>query len=150
MNIPSILRHWFTLAATAITAWLVGILLLSADDQAALAKAVSDLVGPLVIIGTLIVTALWRVALEWITQLFRRGAGEQEVEKSGGSGGTTPLILLACTAAALMGGLPSCTPPLMEAARAVPIRIGITTDHGTAAYSSKGGIEVAVDATSGK
>lgn len=133
MNIPSILRHWFTLAATAITAWLVGILLLSTDDQAALAKAVSDLVGPLVIIGTLIVTALWRVALEWITQIFRRGAGEQEVEKSGGSGGTTPLILLACTAAALVGGLPSCS---------MPLRVGIAGPDISASYSSKGGLQV--------
>lgn len=121
--------------------------LIAIGDIDAVNGAGTSLGAALVVILGAVITHLLMVAG---AKLFRRGAGEQEVEKSGGSGGTTPLILLACTAAALMGGLPSCTPSLMEAARAVPIRIGIATDHGTAAYSSKRGIEVEVDATSAK
>lgn len=74
--------------------------------------------------------------------LFGSGETESNTGNNGASGGNVPLWLVAGATAVLMGGLPSCSPEQLAAARAVPIRIGITTDHGTAAYSSKRGIEV--------
>jgi hypothetical protein len=103
MNIPSILRHWFTLAATAATAWLIATVALAPEQQQELTKAIGDLVGPLVIIGTLIITALWRVALAWLTKVFRTGSGE-----SGGGPGGLSLWMLISTAAVIGGSLPSC------------------------------------------
>lgn len=91
MNIASILRHWFTLAATAATAWLIANIALAPEQQQELTKAIGDLVGPLVIIGTLIITALWRVALAWLTKVFRTGSGEN----GGGPGGLSLWMLSA-------------------------------------------------------
>jgi hypothetical protein len=136
MNIASILRHWFTLAATLVTAWIVGLLALDADQQAELAKAFGDLVGPLVIIGTLIITAAWRIALTWAGNTFRRGAGEENGEKkSGPSGGAGLLLLMTCTAAVL-GGLPSCS------LSGVPVTASVELPEGKLSYSAKGGINM--------
>lgn len=104
MNIASILRHWFTLAATAATAWLIANIALAPEQQQELTKAIGDLVGPLVIIGTLIITALWRVALAWLTKVFRTGSGE-----NGGGPGGLSLWMLISTAAVIGGSLPSCS-----------------------------------------
>jgi hypothetical protein len=104
MNIASILRHWFTLLATLLTGWLV----LPAEQQAELSKALGDLVGPLVIILTLVVTAAWRIALAWGQKFFRRGAGELGGDNGGPSGGMG-LVMMIGTAAALGTVLPSCS-----------------------------------------
>ncbi|MCU0752744.1 MAG: hypothetical protein MUC40_06910 [Akkermansiaceae bacterium] len=85
-----------------------GWLILPPEQQAELGKALGDLVGPLVIILTLVVTAGWRIALAWAQKFFRRGAGESEGENGGPSGGMS-LLLIGCTALAF-GGLPSCSP----------------------------------------
>lgn len=147
MNIPSILRHWFTLLATAATMWLIAALSLSADASAALTDAFGKLVEPLVIIGVLLVTAIWRVALTWLYGLFRNGAGEKD---GGGLGGPSLLVVAIATTAALMGGLPSCSPAQLAAARAVPLRGCVVTDHGTICYSSRDGVSAEIDATSSK
>jgi hypothetical protein len=143
----SILRHWITALLTAFTLWIVGILTLDAEHQKMLTDAAGQLVTPLVTILGLVAVAVWRLALTWISQLFRHGSGEQGVNDS--SSGGTALILLIGTAAVL-GGLPSCSPSLVEAARAVPIKGTLHTDHGDLSYSSKSGLEIEVDATSGK
>lgn len=104
--------------------------LIAIGDIDAVNGAGTSLGAALVVILGAVITHLLMVAG---AKLFRRGAGEQEVEKSGGSGGTTPLILLACTAAALMGGLPSCS---------MPLRVGIAGPDISASYSSKGGLQV--------
>lgn len=110
MNIPSILRHWFTFAAAAITAWLVATLTLSADDHAALAEAFGKLIEPVIIIVSLLAVAVWRIFLAKAGTMFRRGAGEETDSDAGASGGKLPLALfLMATAAGLMGVLPSCT-----------------------------------------
>lgn len=107
MNIPSILRHWFTLAATAVTLWLGSTLLLSADDASALTEAFGKLIEPLVIIGVLVITAVWRIALAWGAKYFRHAAGEET--KNNGAG-MTPMLVGLCMAAALMGLCPpSCS-----------------------------------------
>lgn len=46
--------------------------------------------------------------------------------------------------------LPACTPEQLQAARNVPIRACVITDHGTACYSAKEGFSAEVDARSGK
>jgi hypothetical protein len=140
MNIPSILRHWFTLAATAATAWVIAVLALDPDQQAELGKAFGDLVGPLVIIGTLIITAAWRIALTWAGNTFRRGAGETEENNGGPSGGMGLLCLMTCTAAAF-GALPSCS--LGE----YPVRLGIEGDGYSADYSAKDGLSIRATVT---
>lgn len=60
---------------------------------------------------------------------------------------TTPpagrlMVLAGLLTAAALGGLPSCSPDQLAAARAIPVRVGITTDYGRAGYSSKRGIEL--------
>lgn len=105
MNVASILRHWFTLAATAFTAWLLGLIILSPEEQAAITRAMGDLVGPLVIVGTLIITALWRMALSWAGKTFGRGAEDKDDKPGGGYG---LLLCLGICTAALGDGLPPC------------------------------------------
>lgn len=126
MNIASILRHWFTLLATLLTGWL----LLPAEQQAELSKALGDLIAPLTIIITLIVTAAWRVALTWLGKFLGHGTGEKE----GGASGGTLLFWVVCTAAAL-GGLPSCSPGM-------PVDIGVQGPGFQGSYSAKGGLRV--------
>lgn len=88
------------------------------------------------------VNVLVRFATSGRIVLFGSGETESNTGNSGASGGNVPLWLVAGATAVLMGGLPSCSPALVAAARAVPIRIGVETDYGNAAYSSKRGIEV--------
>jgi hypothetical protein len=145
MNIPSILRHWLTLALTAATVYL-GAHLFSPDEAKAFDAAAQQLVAPLAIIGTLLVTALWRVALAWFSALFRKGSGETD---SQGSGGSLGLWVIGAMAACLCG-LPSCSPIQLAAARAFPIKASIITDRGSVSYSSKSGLSAEIDATSGK
>ncbi len=132
MNIASIIRHWFTLFATLLTGWLV----LPVEQQQELHKALGDIVAPLAVILTLIVTALWRMALAWLPKIFRMRSGE--LEKRGPSGGTG--LLLIFTAAAFGGALPSCAPSF-------PISACVETPQGTVCYSSKGGLTAHIDAT---
>lgn len=108
MNIPSILRHWFTFAAAAVTAWLVVSLTLSAEESAALTDALGKLVEPLILIVSLVAVAGWRIFLAKAGTMFRRGAGEETDSDAGASGGKLPLLLLMCAAAGIIGGLPSC------------------------------------------
>ena len=122
-NAPTILRHWFTLFATALTGWLV----LPAEQQAELQQALEGLVAPLVVIGTLIVTALWRLALAWIGNIF---SGGNERDKQGPTGGLG-LLLLGCTMAALCA-LPSCS------SFSAPLGIAVQGDGYQASYSPQG------------
>ena len=133
MNIASILRHWFTLAATLLTGWLIASLALTPDQQTELTKAFSDLVGPLVIIGTLVVTAVWRIALAWFGKVLRTGSGE--LENGGPSGGAGLLLMI--TAVALGGALPSC-----QSLSGMPIKATFQLEEGALSYSSKVGLEM--------
>jgi hypothetical protein len=133
MNIASILRHWFTLAATLLTGWLIASLALTPDQQTELTKALGDLVGPLVIIGTLVVTAVWRIALAWIGKVLRTGSGE--LENSGPSGGAGLLLMIGTMA--VLGGLPSCS-----SLSGLPIKATVQLEEGALSYSSKGGLEM--------
>lgn len=110
MNIPSILRHWFTLAATAATVWLVAALTLSPEDAQKLADAFGLLVEPLIIIVGIVAVAAWRIFLTKAGSIFRTGAGEQGNDSNDSAGGLSPAIVGLCMAAGLMGFvLPSCS-----------------------------------------
>lgn len=146
MNIASILRHWITLALTAITVYL-GAHLFAPDEAKAFDAAAQQLVAPLVIIGTLIITAVWRIALAWITNTFRLGSGEPKNDGQG-SGGSLGLWVIGTVA--VLGGLPSCSPEQLAAARAVPMKACVHTDQGDVCYSTKDGLSAEIDATSGK
>jgi hypothetical protein len=133
MNIASILRHWFVTAATLLTGWLIASLALTPDQQMELTKAFSDLVGPLVIIGTLVVTAVWRIALAWAGKILRTGSGE--LENGGPSGGAGLLLMIGTMA--VLSGLPSCS-----SSGEFPIKASVLLPEGRLSYSSKGGMEM--------
>ena len=76
------------------------------------------------------------------------GAGETKDSMAGGrSGGTWLLAMGLGFGTAVAGMLPSCSPAQLAA---VPLRTCVMTDYGTVCYSSKSGVAVSVDATSGK
>lgn len=76
-----------------------------------------------------------------------QGAGETD----GTATGMPPCWVMGIAAAGLVAtALPSCTTAGWQAARSIPIRTCAVTDYGTVCYSSKGGVTVEVDATSGK
>lgn len=62
------------------------------------------------------------------------------------------LMMSAYGGAGLLGlaALPSCSASQMEALRAVPFRGAVVTDYGTVGYSSKTGVSLLVDRSSGK
>lgn len=130
MNIASILRHWFTLLATLITGWFV----LPAEQQAELSEALGELVDPLVIVVTLVVTAVWRIALAWLGKILRAGSGE--MERKGGPSGGMGLPLLIGTVAALGTALPSCS------IGGVPVSASVLLPEGRLSYSAKGGLNM--------
>jgi len=126
MNLASILRHWFTLLATLLTGWLV----LPPEQQAELTEALGDLVGPLVIILTLVVTAAWRMALAWASNIFSgRDSGDEKA--AGGPSGGVGLLILGCTVAGLCA-MPSCS------SFSAPLGIAVEGKGYTASYSPEG------------
>lgn len=130
-KLTSFLRHvftgWIAAAVLAMTGWF-------ALDDAQIKDVTSalDQIGAGVLL--LIVTVgpiVGRMAWAWLASLFRRGAGELESGKSGGSGGISPILLVG-TGAVLMGvALPSCSSP-------VPVQIGIAGPGFAGSYSAKG------------
>lgn len=92
------------------------------------------------------VIAAANIILRFITKGAISITGAGETAESGGAS----LVLLLGTAALFMGSAPSCSSDQLAAARNIPIRTTIYTDYGTATYSSKGGLALAVDRRSGK
>ncbi len=111
MNFASLVRHWFTLAASSATVFLIGTLTLSQEDGKNLAEAFSALLEPAMVIVTILAVAVWRLFLAKAGTLFRHGAGENGNESNGGGSGGNPLpcVLWLGMAAAIFGGLPSCS-----------------------------------------
>lgn len=143
-QLASLLRHAFT-ALAGLGGFLFSKGLIDQGDVTAVDGAGVSLGNALVVI---LVAVIGRLLITLTAKFFRLGAGELENDKSKPSGGT--LLLIIGTTAALGGLLPSCSPAQLDAARAFPIRIGITTDQGTASYSSKSGLSAVIDARSGK
>lgn len=149
-NIVSVIRHWVVAILSAASLWIIGALSLDAGQQQALAKATSDLAGPLAAVLALLVIALWRFVVLWVQSLFS--------DKSSGAadtGGTKALgaCVLPWAGLAVFLGFspPACTPQQMEAAKQVPVKGCYIDEHGNSVcYSTQDGVIVTVDRRSSK
>lgn len=106
-----------TLATLArhITTWLIGLLvgwftiqLTSPEELKTATDAANALVEPLVILVSTVAVILSRLAMPWVTKIFRKSAGED----SGGSAGGLNLLMLGglmMIGTAAVGLLPSCS-----------------------------------------
>lgn len=110
------LRHQLTFFASLGTI-LLGWHLLAPDQVAAVNAAGAELVKPLSIIAGSVGVFLGRFALAWLGKLISHGSGENS-----SSSGWMGLLLVASTMVAL-AGLPSCSPSLVNVARAIPLKI---------------------------
>jgi hypothetical protein len=146
----SLIRHLLTCLA-GIGGFLLEAGLIDSTQVAQANEAGAALVDPMAILCGLAAAGLARVAIGCLGKIFPALAAKI----SGASGGALPLWLLVMTAGALvMGCLPSCTPNGTgldwTALKSIPIKSCIVTEQGKICYSSKSGLEVEVDARSGK
>jgi hypothetical protein len=137
MNLASQIRHFLTFLA-GIGTILVGWHLIDPEQVAAVNAAGAALIDPLLIIAGAIAACVARLVLAWITNLFRNGSGELE-SKGGTPPGGAALLFAVLGTAAVLGGLPSCSPGQLAN---VPIRIGIRGPDAAVSYSSKSGLAV--------
>jgi hypothetical protein len=136
MNLASHVRHFLTFLAGLGTI-LLGWNLLAPEQVAEVNAAGGKLIEPLMVILGAVGVFVARMALAWISKIFRSGSGELDNHK-GGSGGGLPCLLLLCGMAGLMGFcLPSCA-----AVSGMPIKASLKLKEGRLSYSSKGGIEM--------
>ncbi len=106
-TLATLTRHIITYLTGMLVAWLT-IYLTGADLESA-TQAANALVEPLVILAGFVAVIVSRLAMPFLNNIFRRGAGEGTDSDAGASGGKLPLALfLMATAAGLMGALPSC------------------------------------------
>lgn len=143
-KIYSAIRHAFTGWILAAVLFLTAKLSLTPEQSKTLSDALTQIGSELMLIIITLAPVVGRILWAWVGSAFRRGSGESvhgDGSSAGPSGGVGLWIALS-TAALCMGALPSCSPAFLEAARAVPIRIGVETDYGRGSYSSKGGIEL--------
>jgi hypothetical protein len=101
------------------------------------------LVDPLAVIAGLMAAAVVRLGIFFIGKIFPASAAKMTAAPAG----MPWLVLWLVVGTAVVGILPSCSAAQLAA---VPIRSCVETDYGTVCYSSKSGIAVTVDATSGK
>jgi hypothetical protein len=149
-SLSSIVRHAVTYAVGIFVAFFVSFLTAPSEIEAA-QTAGAAMVEPLTVFGGLAAALLTRLALPWVTKIFRRSAGEERDDDNGSSGGMTPLMVGLLGMAAVLGtALPSCSADQVAAVRAFPLRTCAETDYGTVCYSTADGVTVAVDARSGK
>lgn len=147
-KLNSYLRHAFTAWIATAVLFLTAKLTLDAEAVDAVRKALNQIGDGLLLLIITLAPVIGRMAWSWISNIFRKGSGENDA--AGKSGGALPLLVLVCAAAALMGGLPSCSPAQLAAASRFPIRACVVTDQGTVCYSAKGGLSAEIDARSGK
>lgn len=140
--LPTLLRHCFTSLATIGTLLLTKGLITPSDVSAvnaggsALGVALVAILTP--ILCRLVLTLLGKLNLGGLIATTDKASS---------------WVLWICIGtAAGLGGLllPSCSPAQMAAAQSIPIKTTLHTNYGTVAYSSKSGLSVDVDATSGK
>lgn len=149
-QLASLLRHTFTGWILAAVVFLTAKLSLSAEDVKAVETALNQIGAGLLLLIVTLAPVIGRLVWSWGAQIFQRGAGETKAmtdDKTGLSGGVGLILTMTGAAAVLMGGLPSCSPGQLGS---MPIRAKILTPQGNLVYSSKGGLEVEVDASSAK
>jgi hypothetical protein len=106
-NIATHVRHQLTFLA-GLGGILLGWNLIAPEEVAAVNEAGAKLIDPLMIIAGAVAAFVGRMAISWVTGIFRRGAGEDGDTDSKPSGGMSALLLMTC-AAGVLGGLPSCS-----------------------------------------
>jgi hypothetical protein len=147
-QLASLLRHAFTGWIAALVIFLTAKLSLTAEDVQAVQNALDQIGAGLLLLVITLAPIVGRLAWTWAANSLRTGSGESK-NGQGSGGGLGLWVVMICTGA-VMGGLPSCTPQQLAAARAVPIKGCITTDLGKICYSAKDGLTGEIDATSGK
>lgn len=132
--ITSLLRHFLSYLA-GIGGLLATYALISPAEVPAANAAGAALIDPLTLLGGAMAAGATRLVLAWITAK----------RLSVADGNRTLAWVLWVGLAGLYGlGLPACAPGQM------PLRGTLITDAGALSYSSKGGLEIAVDGRSGK
>lgn len=147
-KLDSYLRHvftsWIAAAVLALTGWFA----LDAVQTETVTKALEQIGAGVVVLVVTLAPIAGRMLWAWISTGFRTGSGEpgNKDKNSGNVGGLTLWFTMTAATAVILGGaLPSCAP-----GESIPIRARILTPGGSVGYSTKGGLEIAVDATSGK
>lgn len=106
-TLATLARHAVTYGVGILTAWLTLYLTEPAELKAA-TDAASALIEPLVILSGFVAVILSRLAMPFLTNLFRRGAGEKG--DSGGGLNLLGLVGILMIGTAAVGTLPSCSP----------------------------------------
>lgn len=100
--------------------------------------------NPITSVGALTaVNLLVRFVTNGKITIFADGT-DASANQSGTTSGGALLLAITVTAAGIMGCLPSCTAANWAAIKSIPIKAGFTSPYGTANYSSKTGLDVAV------
>ena len=109
-TLATLIRHAITYLVGILVAWFT-LHLTAPDELKSATDAANALVEPLVIVTGFVAVVLSRLAMPVLTNLFRRGAGE---DSSGGSGGGLNLLMLGgmlMISTAAVVTLPSCNLP---------------------------------------
>lgn len=139
--LASLLRHSFTSLA-GLGGFLVSYNLLDQGDVAGVDAAGVSL-GTAV--ATILTAVLGRLFITVTGKFFTGASGE-----SNGASGVASLLVLVGMSAVVMGCLPACSTAQLDAAKTIPVHTTLHTDYGTASYDSQIGLDLEVDATSGK
>jgi len=146
--IASHLRHLLTCLAT-LGVLLASHKLIDPSQTDAVNQAGSALVNPLTVIGTAFIVVGLRLAITFLGKIFP-GLAATLTGMTGNPSGGVGLLMLVGMAACFMGCMPSCSSAQLDAAKTIPINATVHTNYGAIGYSSKSGISLDVDATSGK
>jgi hypothetical protein len=144
MNTASLFRHLFTFLA-GLGGILLSVHLIAPDQVAAVNKAGADLIAPLMVIIGAVAACVARLALTWISKLFRRGAGENVA-----GSGTVPLWIVGAAAGLICSALPSCSPETRALLKEYPIKGCYIRDGIKVCASTKSGMSFEVDQSSRK
>lgn len=129
-TLATLFRHGVTYLVGLLIAWFT--LHLSGADLKSASDAANALIEPLVIVLGFVGVILTRLAMPYLSKIFRRGAGETDGDSGGG---LLPCFIVLSMAAAFMGSLPSCSPQQIAAVRAVPLKV-CATYHGVEVCAS--------------
>lgn len=150
--IATIIRHSLTFLA-GIGGILATCKLIASTDVAAANAAGASLVEPVTLIGGMVAACIIRLAMTWLSLQFPwlaplLGFAADASGPATGPKNTPPFLLLGlCAAAGCMGCLPSCSSYDPDS---IPIKGCVLTDYGKVCYDSNSGVEITVDAESGK
>lgn len=147
-QLTSLIRHAFTGWILAAVAFLTAKLALTPDAVQAVESALNQIGAGLLLLIVTLAPIVGRLFWSWAANGFRTGSGETTTDSQSSGRGLGLWVLLGTTV--VLGGLPSCSPEQLAAARAIPIKGKILTQQGAVTYDSKSGLGFEVDARSAK